>query len=242
MFYSCAGEGFSTLFFYSSISEANPKIKQSAHPKRRLVFHMAYSRSSPLVQFFVQVSFNFFWLESKRIPNKVYAALLSIHQGQVSYGGKPEITWVGIRKEYIHTQPPRAACIRAPHMQTGVKHPSLPAIQATSSYKCPLLRRRAAQQCASGYSLTLLQFAAKWCTYIHFGTNVSSGRSKSPGLLAAWEAATSTDFVRFTINSEWKLSISLTRPSTFFIHYYEYITILSCETTSIVHLIEVKTR
>lgn len=84
--------GFSTLFFYSSISKANPKIKQSAHLKHRVVLHMVYLRSSPLVQFFIQVSFNFFWLESKRIPNKVYAALLSVYQGQVSCSGKPQIT------------------------------------------------------------------------------------------------------------------------------------------------------
>lgn len=57
---------------------------------QHLAHPAGYSRSSPLVQFLIQESFNFSWLEPQRIPNKVHAALLSIHQGRVTCGGKPE--------------------------------------------------------------------------------------------------------------------------------------------------------
>lgn len=134
-----------------------------------------YSRPSPLVQLFIQVSFNFSWLQPKRIPNEVHTALLSIHQGQVSWGGKPEeqnehgcehrrVRGVGVRtgeSAGVHTpQTPPELCpspgtSRSPHSNRCHILTSLPEHHSGNIAKDP---RRTTGSLKAIIHLFLLQF------------------------------------------------------------------------------------
>lgn len=129
MFYSWVGMSFTLLEPFWC--RPQNKTQLSSEARAGISHTIAHSRSSPLVQLLIQVSFYSFWLEAKRIASEVYAALLSIHQCQVSCGGKPQKHKWAWAQEGMY--PLRAACSRAPQGAMGPRGaPSRPSSQDTT--------------------------------------------------------------------------------------------------------------